>query len=162
MANAVAFFARMDAFIHWRGGGCGNNGGGNVLALAACKSWQWTARREREEGGGGCSDEAVAMLPRGGRAADNTMRGVGAEGAARGELKADDLTRGGGQTTRGKRAADDRTIQQEGGGARRSWRRRQQWRRRQRWRQLVIEGRACTTVDAGNGSAGDGARPGGS
>jgi hypothetical protein len=53
------------------------HGGGNVLALMACKSRQWTARREREGGGGGRSDEAVAMLPRGGRAADNTTRGGG-------------------------------------------------------------------------------------
>ena len=55
------------------------------------------------------------MLPRGGRATDDTTRGVEAEGAARGELEADDSTRVGGRTTRGKRAADDRTTQQEGG-----------------------------------------------
>jgi hypothetical protein len=54
------------------------------------------------------------MLPRGGRAADDTTRGVEAEGAARGELEADDSTRVGGRTTRGKWAADDRTTQQEG------------------------------------------------
>jgi len=118
-----------DAIVHWRGGGCGDNGGGDVLALAACKNRQWTVRREREGGGGGCSDEAVAMLPRGGRAADKTMRGVGAEGAVQGELEADDSTRGGGRTTRGKRVADDRTTQHEGGGARRSRRRRQRRRR---------------------------------
>ena len=69
------------------------------------------ARREREGGGGGCSDKAVAMLPRG----DDTTRGVGAEGAAQGELEEDDSTRVGGQTTRGKLAVDDRTTQQEGG-----------------------------------------------
>ena len=62
-------------------------------------------RRMLEGGGGGCSDEAVAMLPRGGRAADKTMRGVRAEGAARGELEADDSTREGG--------ADN--VKQEGG-----------------------------------------------
>ena len=45
----------------------------------------------------------------------DTTRGVEAEGAARGELEADDSTRVGGRTTRGKRAADDRTTQQEGG-----------------------------------------------
>ena len=72
-------------------------------------------RREREGGGGGRSNEAVAMLPRGGRATDDTTRGVEAEGAARGELEADDSTRVGGRTTRGKRAAGDRTTQQEGG-----------------------------------------------
>jgi hypothetical protein len=55
------------------------------------------------------------MLPRGGRATDDTTRGVEAKGAARGELEADDSTRVGGRTTRGKRAADDRTTQQEGG-----------------------------------------------
>ena len=55
------------------------------------------------------------MLPRGGRATDDTTRGVEAEGAARGELEADDSTRVGGRTTRGKRAADDRTTHQEGG-----------------------------------------------
>ena len=62
---------------------CVENGGSNVLALAACKSRQWTARREREGGGGGRSDEAVAMLPRGGRAADDTTRGVGGGGTRR-------------------------------------------------------------------------------
>ena len=77
MANAVAFFARMDAFVCWQGGGCGDNGGGDVLALAACKSPQWTVWREPEGGGGGCSDEAVAMLPRDGRVADKMMRAVG-------------------------------------------------------------------------------------
>jgi len=41
MANAVAFFAKMDAFVRWQGGGCDNNGGGDILALAACKSRQW-------------------------------------------------------------------------------------------------------------------------
>jgi len=96
VANAVVFFARMDTFVRWRGGGCGKNGGSDILALAACKSRQWTARREREGGGGGCSDEALAMLPRGGRAADDTTRGVGAEGAAQGELEADDSTIRGG------------------------------------------------------------------
>ena len=55
------------------------------------------------------------MLPRGGRATDDTTRGVEAEGAARGELVADDSTRVGGRTMQGKRAADDRTTQQEGG-----------------------------------------------
>ena len=35
MANAVAVFARMDAFVRWRVGGSGDNGGGNVIALAA-------------------------------------------------------------------------------------------------------------------------------
>ena len=29
VANAMAFFARMDTFVHWRGEGCGNNGGCN-------------------------------------------------------------------------------------------------------------------------------------
>ena len=53
-------------------------------------------------GGGGRSNEAVAMLPRGGRATDDTTRGVEAEGAARGELEADDSTRVGGRTTRGR------------------------------------------------------------
>jgi hypothetical protein len=42
---------------------------------------------------------AVAMLPRGGRATDDTTRGVEAEGAARGELEVDDSTRVGGRTT---------------------------------------------------------------
>jgi len=121
VANAVAFFVRMDVFVCWRGGGCGDNGGGDVLVLAACKSWQWTVWREQEGGGGGCSDEAVAMLPRGGRAVDKTMRGMGGEGAVQGELEEEDLTRGQGWTTRGKWAVDDRTTQQEGGGARRSW-----------------------------------------
>jgi hypothetical protein len=99
VANAVAFFARKDTFVRWRGGGCGDNGGGDVLALAACKSRQWTVWREREGGGGGCSNEVVAMLPRGGRAVDKTMRGVGAEGAARGELEGRRTTRreGGGE-----------------------------------------------------------------
>jgi len=60
VANAVAFFAVMDAFIRWRVGCCVDNGGSNVLALTACKSRQWMARREREGGGGGRSDEAVA------------------------------------------------------------------------------------------------------
>ena len=55
------------------------------------------------------------MLPHGGWAADDTTRGVGAEGAARGELEADDSTRVGGRTMRGKWAADDHTTQQEGG-----------------------------------------------
>ena len=96
MANAVAFFARMDAFVRWRGGSCGKNGGGDILALAGCKSRQWTAWREREGGGGGCSNEALAMLPCGGRTADNTTRGVGAEGAAQGKQEADDSTIGGG------------------------------------------------------------------
>ncbi len=90
---------------------CFPGGGGDVLALAACKSWQWTERREREGGGGGCSNEAVAMLPHGGRATDDTTRGVEAEGAVRGKLEADNSTRVGGRTTRGKRAADDRTTQ---------------------------------------------------
>jgi len=45
-------FAIMDAFVRWRGGFCVDNGGGNVLALTACKSRQWTARREWEGGGG--------------------------------------------------------------------------------------------------------------
>jgi len=99
MANAVAFFARMDTFVRWRGGGCGDNGGGDVLVLAACKSRQWTAQREQDWRGGGCSAEAVAILPRGGQAADNTTRGVAVEGAARGELEADDSTREGGWTT---------------------------------------------------------------
>ena len=55
------------------------------------------------------------MLPHGGWAADDTTRGVGAEGAARGELEADDSTRVGGRTMRGKWAADDHTTKQEGG-----------------------------------------------
>ena len=97
MANIVVFFARMDAFIPWRGVGCGKNGGGDILVLAACKSWQWTARREQEGRRGGCSDEALAMLSCGGRAADDTTRGVGAEGAKTGELEADDSTMGGGR-----------------------------------------------------------------
>ena len=109
MANAVAFFARMDAFVCWQGGGCGDNGGGDVLALAACESRQWTVRKERKGGGGGCSNEAVAMLPCGGRAADKMMRGVEAEGAAQGKLEVDDSTRGGG----GQRKASGRqtTVQ---------------------------------------------------
>ncbi len=37
VANAVAFFARMGAFIHWQGEGCGNNGGGDILNLAAAR-----------------------------------------------------------------------------------------------------------------------------
>ena len=50
VANAMAFFARMDTFVHWRGEGCGNNDGGDVIALAACKCRQWRARREQEGG----------------------------------------------------------------------------------------------------------------
>jgi hypothetical protein len=38
MANAVAFFTRMSAFICWQGGGCGNNGGVDVLAPAAASA----------------------------------------------------------------------------------------------------------------------------
>ncbi len=80
MANAAAFFAMMDAFVRWQGGCCVNNDGGNVLALTAYKSRQWTARREWEGGGGGHIDEAVAMLPCSGRVAGDTKRGgVGAE-----------------------------------------------------------------------------------
>ena len=95
-------------------------------AIQGHKSRQWTARRERERGGGERSNEAVAMLPRGGWVADDKTRGGGAEGVAQGELEADDWTRGEGRTMRGKWAADDRSSQQEGGGARRSQRR--QWR----------------------------------
>ncbi len=38
MANAMAFFVRMGTFAHWQGGGCDDNGGGNVLELAAVRS----------------------------------------------------------------------------------------------------------------------------
>ena len=34
VANAVAFFAMMDAFIRWRGGYCFDNGGGDVFFFA--------------------------------------------------------------------------------------------------------------------------------
>ncbi len=37
MKNALAFFARMGAFVHWQGGDCGNNGGSNVLALVVAR-----------------------------------------------------------------------------------------------------------------------------
>ena len=124
-------------------------------AIQGHKSRQWTARRERERGGGERSDEAVAMLPRGGWVADGKTRGGGAEGVARGELEADDWTRGGGRTMRGKWAADDRSSQQEGGGARRSQRRQWRWQGR---RQLVVGGWGRTTIDAGNGSTGNIAR----
>jgi hypothetical protein len=91
-------FAMMDAFVCWQGGCCVDNGGGNVLTLTACKSRQWMAQREWETGGGGRSDEAVAMLPHGGGAADDMTRGGGgAERAVRGMLEADDSTRGGGR-----------------------------------------------------------------
>ena len=97
VANAVAFFTMMDAFVCLQGRYCVDNGGGNVLALMACKSQQWTAQREREGGGGGCSDKAVAMLPHGGWAADDTTRGGGgAERVVQGVLEADDSVRGGG------------------------------------------------------------------
>ena len=43
VANAVAFFAMMDAFVRWQGGCFVNNGGGDVLVLTTCKSRQWTA-----------------------------------------------------------------------------------------------------------------------
>jgi hypothetical protein len=91
VANAMAFFARMDTFVHWWGEGCGNNGGGDVNALAACKSWQWRARREQEGGVGGRSDEAVVMLPRGGQATDDTTREGGGGGS--GTRRAGDLLR---------------------------------------------------------------------
>jgi hypothetical protein len=32
------FFTRIGAFIRWQGGGCGNNGGSDVLALAAARA----------------------------------------------------------------------------------------------------------------------------
>ncbi len=35
--NTMAFLARMGAFVCWRGGDCGNNGGSNVLMLAAAR-----------------------------------------------------------------------------------------------------------------------------
>ena len=91
VANAVAFFAMMDAFVRWRGGCCVDNGGSDVLTLTACKSRQWTARREREGGGGGRSDEAVVMLPRGGQATDDTTREGGGGGS--GTRRAGDLLR---------------------------------------------------------------------
>ncbi len=36
--SGLAFFARMGAFVCWQGGGYGNNGGGNVLVLAAARA----------------------------------------------------------------------------------------------------------------------------
>ena len=48
---AAAFFARMDIVMRWRGGGCGNDGGGNVMALAATR-----ARGQGEE------DDAVMTV----------------------------------------------------------------------------------------------------
>ncbi len=38
MANNVAFFLRMDTFVCWQRGRCGNNGGGDVLVLAAARA----------------------------------------------------------------------------------------------------------------------------
>jgi len=74
VANTVAFFARMDAFACWQEEGCGDNGGGNALVLAACMSRQWTARRDWEGGEGRHSNETAAVLPHDGRAVDNTKR----------------------------------------------------------------------------------------
>jgi hypothetical protein len=98
VAKAVAFFARMDAFVRWQGGGCVNNGGCDVLVLAAFTSRQWMAHREREGGGGERSNEAVAMFLRGRWAADDTTKGGGGtERVARGMLEADNsMGEGGG------------------------------------------------------------------
>ena len=53
MANAMAFFARMDACICWREGGCGNNGGDNVCAggMPVARVGTATARGSRASGG---------------------------------------------------------------------------------------------------------------
>jgi hypothetical protein len=51
VVNTVAFFARMGAFACWQGEGCGHNGGGNVLALAAARAgsrWLKASRRGEE------------------------------------------------------------------------------------------------------------------
>jgi hypothetical protein len=35
--NIVAFFVRMGTYVNWQGGDCGDNGGSNVLTLAAAR-----------------------------------------------------------------------------------------------------------------------------
>ena len=55
MANAVAFFARMNAFVHWQGGGCGDNDGSNVLKLVAAR----VGSEKLGESGRGGEEEAV-------------------------------------------------------------------------------------------------------
>ncbi len=79
----------------WWGGDCGGNGGRNN-----------ESKRAQAGGGGVCSDEAVGMLPHGGREMDYTMRGGGG-----GEEVAWPSWR--------------RTIRQEGGGGQREACRRQ-------------------------------------
>ncbi len=109
VANAVAFFAMMDAFVCWRVGCCFVNGGSNVLALTACTSRQPAVdgskkagggRRRRQRQGGG----DVASWWAGGRRHDERRRGGGEGGARRaGGGRLDERGGGGRREASGRR-----------------------------------------------------------
>jgi hypothetical protein len=50
--NTMAFFVRIDVFVCWHEGGCGNNSSGNVFALMATRAggrWPNKCRRGEKE-----------------------------------------------------------------------------------------------------------------
>ncbi len=53
--SGLAFFTMIGALVHWQGGGCGNNGGGNVLVLAAARE----GSGQLEERGRGEKEDTV-------------------------------------------------------------------------------------------------------
>ncbi len=58
--NIMVFFARMGAFVCWRGGDCGNNDSSNVLTLAAAR----VGNGRFEESGWGEEEEEDAVTRR--------------------------------------------------------------------------------------------------